>query len=45
MCVRARVTERVCLWGRMMHVCEGNGLMLVTPRVCNYHLLYHKLYE
>lgn len=32
--------ERVCLCVRVMHVCEGDRLMLVTTLVCNYYLLY-----
>lgn len=37
------MTVRLCAC--MMHVCEVDRLMLVTPLVCNYYLLYHKLYE
>lgn len=44
-CVSVGENESVCLCARMMHVCEGDGLMLVTPLVCNYYLRYHKLYE
>lgn len=39
------VNESVFLCAHMMHVCEGGRLMLVTPLMCNYYLLYHKLYE